>query len=1094
MSTASGTSQDRNPVEALADDFLRRQRRGERPTLEDYCRLHPELADEIREVFPVLIRMEDLRSDGPDDSTGGVAVHAATRLERLGDYRILREVGRGGMGVVYEAEQESLGRRVALKVLPDAALIDANQVLRFQREARAAARLHHTNIVPVFGVGRDDGHHYYVMQFIPGMGLDAVLEELRRLRRGGGAPGPPAGRAPSNGAVSAAAVAEAILTGRFSPAEGADGIPRPGTTLAASSPAPLVPPASPAPGPGESSVVSLPGASADSLARSDPDRTFFRSVARIGLQVAEALEYANRQGVLHRDVKPSNLLLDPKGNVWVADFGLAKATETDDLTHSGDIVGTVRYMAPERFAGRCDPRSDVYALGLTLYELLALRPAYSAADRHELMRRVMSEEPERLRALVPHLPRDLETIVTKAIDREPARRYPTAAALAEDLQRFLEDRPIRARRVTAAEQAWRWAKRNRAVAALATGLFLALAAGLAGVIWQWRQAVANLGAAVAANRKAEARFDLAMEAVQAFTTGASEDVLLREKQLAGLRNKLLEGSLTFYGRLAVSLEGETDRASRRSLARAVYDAAELNERITRQEEALAGHVKAIELRQGLVREAPGDASARRELAESELALGNILHRMGRHDEARQALGRARATAEGLLRERPADREAQAILADGFLTDGRWLYLGDQLGEARLLLGQAVAGYDRLIREGSIDTGSERYLRGRATCSEYLGRCSYFLNGGTGAVGWIEQAIADREELTRRLPSDVDLWVELADAHKAMIEYHYFNVDRSASQQRDLFRRAYAIFERLARENPTVAQVRFSWAELLCDNVSFLEDSNERLKYTKLGVQLYRELIASDPGVPRVAGALSQALAGYGFALWQSGERSEGMRLLKESLELFEKQDFSASSYGDARGAYARLGSAVQFAVALAFSGRAAEGLEVLGRSLAVGERIIARHEGRPVRVLFTQTLALHSYLAFGAGRAADAARSIERAAAVLESIDLDPRATWLMGAIHMLWYLQGRTAGPGRPAEPPGRPEHAARSIALVRRAAERGYVEVNLTAAFFGPVLGHLPEFRRLMEDLGFPTDPFPTEPGSEDGEPASDPRGTKL
>ncbi len=186
MSNASGISQDRNPVEALADDFLRRQRGGERPTLEEYCRRHPELAEEIREVFPVLIRMEDLRSDGPDDATGEVAIHAATRLERLGDYRILREVGRGGMGVVYEAEQESLGRRVALKVLPDAALSDAQQVLRFQREARAAARLHHTNIVPVFGVGRDDGHHYYVMQFIPGMGLDAVLEELRRLRRVGG--------------------------------------------------------------------------------------------------------------------------------------------------------------------------------------------------------------------------------------------------------------------------------------------------------------------------------------------------------------------------------------------------------------------------------------------------------------------------------------------------------------------------------------------------------------------------------------------------------------------------------------------------------------------------------------------------------------------------------------------------------------------------------------------------------------------------------------------------------------------------------------------------------------------------------------------
>ncbi len=472
MSTSADSSSDRNPVEELADEFLQRQRGGERPTLEEYCRRHPELADEIRDVFPVLIRMEDMRSDGPDESTGGVAVHTATRLERLGDYRILREVGRGGMGVVYEAEQESLGRRVALKVLPDAALSDAQQVLRFEREARAAARLHHTNIVPVFGVGRDERHHYYVMQFIPGMGLDAVLEELRRLRRGTPATGP-ADRPISPGAVSAAAVAEAILTGRFSltDPEIAEPVPNGASVTAAvtidhptATPPVSVPPS-----------VSLPGASADSLARSDPDRTFFRSVARIGLQVAEALEYANRQGILHRDVKPSNLLLDPKGNVWVADFGLAKASDTEDITHSGDIIGTVRYMAPERFAGKCDARSDVYALGLTLYELLALRPAFEASDRHELMRRVMSEEPARLRGLAPHLPRDLETIVEKAIDRDPARRYPTAAALAEDLQRFLDDRPIKARRVTAAESAWRWGRRNPAVAVAGGG-----AAGRAG--------------------------------------------------------------------------------------------------------------------------------------------------------------------------------------------------------------------------------------------------------------------------------------------------------------------------------------------------------------------------------------------------------------------------------------------------------------------------------------------------------------------------------------------------------------------------------------------------------------------------------------
>ena len=350
------------------------------------------------------------------------------------------------MGVVYEAEQESLGRRVALKVLSAGALLDPKQVRRFEREARAAARLHHTNIVPVFGVGRQDGHHYFVMQFIAGLGLDAVLDELRRLRRAKSEASPAAAAAASSriAGLSAADVARSLITGRFA----ADGPPADGVRdRARRRRGPARPPRNGPAGRVRLSSAILPGSS-ELSASSDPDRQFYRSVARIGIQVAEALEYANRQGILHRDVKPSNLLLDNHGNVWVADFGLAKTAEADDLTHTGDILGTIRYMAPERFAGQCDARSDVYSLGLTLYELLALRPAFEASDRHALMQRVLHEEPERLRKLAPGVPRDLETIVAKATARDPAGRYATAAALAEDLRRFVEDRPIRARRIS----------------------------------------------------------------------------------------------------------------------------------------------------------------------------------------------------------------------------------------------------------------------------------------------------------------------------------------------------------------------------------------------------------------------------------------------------------------------------------------------------------------------------------------------------------------------------------------------------------------------------------------------------------------------
>ena len=176
MTDSSG---ERNPVEQLAEEFIERKRRGERPTLSEYTEKYPDLAADIRDLFPALLMMEDL-GESSLAATGPETVRPAA-VRQLGEYRILREVGRGGMGVVYEAEQQSLGRRVALKVLPPHALNDSQQVQRFEREARAAAKLHHTNIVPVFGVGCQDDTHYYVMQFIQGLGLDGVLAELRKV-------------------------------------------------------------------------------------------------------------------------------------------------------------------------------------------------------------------------------------------------------------------------------------------------------------------------------------------------------------------------------------------------------------------------------------------------------------------------------------------------------------------------------------------------------------------------------------------------------------------------------------------------------------------------------------------------------------------------------------------------------------------------------------------------------------------------------------------------------------------------------------------------------------------------------------------------
>jgi serine/threonine protein kinase/WD40 repeat protein len=483
-----------DPLGAIADEFVEAFRQGKRPSVEEFARRYPAHADEIRDMLPALALMEKAKT--ADDASGHRhqvrAAAAAAPLQQLGDYQILREVGRGGMGVVYEAQQLSLGRHVAIKVLPSSALLDPRQLGRFQREVRSAAKLHHTNIVPVFGVGEQDGLHYYVMQFIKGLGLDTVLNELRHLRQPRGKLDPTQDDAPGRPTnvvegVSAVAVARGLLTGELRRPE-----PARAPTTAPDEPAAPADLGAPMPARAAdtSATIHWPGQSGGSTL-SESGSQYCQSVARVGMQVADALAYAASQGVLHRDIKPSNLLLDDTGNVWVTDFGLAKAdTDGDNLTHTGDIVGTLRYMAPERFNGQGDLRSDVYALGLTLYEMLALRPAFDETDRHKLVKQVMHAEPPRPRKLNRGVPRDLETVVLKAIARDPAHRYQTPADMADDLKRFVEDRPVRARRVSGAENLWRWCRRNPLPASLAAAIVLVFLLGFAGMFWQWREAEA----------------------------------------------------------------------------------------------------------------------------------------------------------------------------------------------------------------------------------------------------------------------------------------------------------------------------------------------------------------------------------------------------------------------------------------------------------------------------------------------------------------------------------------------------------------------------------------------------------------------------
>ena len=491
MKDESVTAPDDDQLDAVVESFLDRFRRGERPPLTELMARYPELASQIRELIPALVELEQHGERSPDWRPSAAGRRTITDSheegawpEQLGDYLIIRRIGGGGMGVVYEAEHESLKSRVALKVVHPRFRADPKYLRRFHAEARVAAGLHHTNIVGVFDFGDHDGVCYYAMHYIQGEPLDHVLADVRRLRDEGTKAdfvlGPE--EMLTTQAVSRAAlpspVIEGLLTGRFAaattveaiwdtePIDGCNAAPSHSAGTGANADVLAAPVADDPTSPGSSSLSGL------------SELRYFREIARVGAQVADALEYAHRRGVLHRDIKPSNLLLDAQGNVWVTDFGLAKLEDGDDLSQSRDLVGTLRYMAPERFRGVSDRRGDVYSLGATLYELVTLRPAFEGCDPMGLIELIRNTSPAPPSHLGRDIPRNLETIVLKALAKDPKDRFASAGDLADELRRFIEGRTIRSRPVSIAEQFWRWCKREPWLAAanIAAALLITLLA------------------------------------------------------------------------------------------------------------------------------------------------------------------------------------------------------------------------------------------------------------------------------------------------------------------------------------------------------------------------------------------------------------------------------------------------------------------------------------------------------------------------------------------------------------------------------------------------------------------------------------------
>jgi len=930
-------------VEVL-DAYMAAAQEGRAPARDELLAEHPELAEDLEACLASLefIRQASLTATPLlADPKAAEISEGETGIGDLGDFRLIAEVGRGGMGVVYEAVQRSLNRRVALKVLPFAAAMDPTQLRRFQTEALAAAQLHHTHIVPVYSVGCERGVHYYAMQFIEGQTLAQAIAERGRMeetspppaRRGSldRARGGPEGLLLESRLQAESGPAKAgtpTLPGRGSPAR-ADAVPE-GLLLesrleAESGPAkagtPTPPgrgspgtPSDPTGAPAETASGARrgspgtrsdpPGAPAETADRRSPipdesptprrssgsapssrSREFFRTAAALGIQAAEALDHAHKVGIVHRDIKPANLLLDVHGSLWVTDFGLARLQDEAGLTITGDLLGTLRYMSPEQALaqrGYLDHRTDIYSLGATLYELVTLRPAIDGQDRHEVLRKIAQDEPTPPRRLNPSIPRELETILLKAMNKEPESRYDTAQELADDLRRSLEDKPIKARRPSLVERTIKWSRRHKPLVGSAISVLILAMISLVittAVVWRERDKTKSAYQAEAAQRKLLAtNLDLALKVLDEIYLDVAEKHLPSKSQMAPEDQKLLRKALAFYELFAA--QNDTNPGTQFAATSAHGRVGDILRTLGEHAKAKEEYDRAIAGLSRLTEESPRVPGNQFRLAEVYGGLSLLLRHTGHPREAMEALREELAILQKLVDRFP--EEAGYRYRQALTNLDVSLLLADDglLREAEEAERHAVGVLERLVKEHPQE---RKYEASLSHAYNLLGSRVWTAGRNREAADAYRKSLAILVRLVGDNPSNTK------DPENLAALYHNLSVVLGPAEmaaKEDYSRRAIRLREQLATDLPNVPDHR-NWLANHYDHLgSLLNQQGHRQQANQASLralEIREDLVQRFPEVPDYQASLGMALHNRAIFLTEPGEFVEARRLFERAI-------------------------------------------------------------------------------------------------------------------------------------------------------------------------------------------------------------------